>query len=127
MRASAPYLFADAMVVVYLQIDTLVISLIATEQEVGWYATADTIFGSLLFVPAVLLTAIFPRMARVHHERPEEMAGHVQQAFTEYAKDVRAGVFPGPEHCYQIDAADEASIRAARRRDTAAPAVAAAP
>jgi O-antigen/teichoic acid export membrane protein len=82
MRASASYLFADAMVVVYLQIDTLVISLIATEQEVGWYATADTIFGSLLFVPAVLLTAVFPRMARVHHERPEEMAGHVQQAFT---------------------------------------------
>jgi len=44
-------------------------------------------------------------------------------------------VFPGPEHCYQIDPADEALIRAARQtrkvrpvpRSGAAPAVEARP
>jgi len=34
---------------------------------------------------------------------------------------VRAGTFPGPEHCYSIDAADEAEIRAARRRPPPSP------
>jgi O-antigen/teichoic acid export membrane protein len=82
LRACAGFLFADAAVTIYLQIDTLVISLIATEQEVGWYATADTIFGSLLFVPAVLMSAVFPRMARIHNDRPEDLAEHVQQAFS---------------------------------------------
>src|SRR6185312_16753403 len=65
---------------------------------------------------------IAPRFVK----RYAEVGAHVQQAFTEYARDVRAGVFPAPEHCYPIDAADEASIRAARRRNTAARAVAAA-
>lgn len=67
--------------------------------------------------------AIAPRFVK----RYAEVGAHVQQAFAEYAKDVRAGVFPGPEHCYQIDAADEASIRTARRSRSAAPAVVAAP
>ena len=81
LRSGSPYLFADAAVVVYLQVDTLVISLIASESEVGWYAAADAIFGSLFFVPGVLLAATFPRMARIHHLNPGEMAGHVAQAF----------------------------------------------
>jgi hypothetical protein len=48
----------------------------------------------------------------------------VERAFAEYARDVRAGAFPGPEHCYQIDPAAEALIRAARQR-TARPVTAA--
>jgi 3-methyl-2-oxobutanoate hydroxymethyltransferase len=39
----------------------------------------------------------------------------VQGAFAAYAADVRAGRFPAPEHCYPIDPADEAELRAARR------------
>ena len=82
VRRGSPFFFADAMVTIYLQVDTLVISLIATEREIGWYATADSIFGSLLFVPAVLLTAIFPRVARLHHEKPEDVPPLMLQAFS---------------------------------------------
>jgi 3-methyl-2-oxobutanoate hydroxymethyltransferase len=40
--------------------------------------------------------------------------GHdIETAFRGYADDVRAGRFPGPEHCYPIDALDEAEIRSA--------------
>jgi 3-methyl-2-oxobutanoate hydroxymethyltransferase len=49
-------------------------------------------------------------------KRYAEVGTNVERAFAEYARDVRAGVFPGPEHCYPIDAADEARIRAARKR-----------
>jgi len=64
---------------------------------------------------------IAPRFVR----RYAEVGAQVERAFSEYARDVRASVFPGPEHCYQIDAADEALIRAARQRP--APAVGATP
>jgi 3-methyl-2-oxobutanoate hydroxymethyltransferase len=60
---------------------------------------------------------IAPRFVK----RYAEVGADVQRAFSEYARDVRAGLFPGPEHCYEIDAADEALIRAARQ--TPAPAV----
>jgi 3-methyl-2-oxobutanoate hydroxymethyltransferase len=54
-------------------------------------------------------------------KRYAEVGASVQRAFADYARDVRASVFPGPEHCYQIDAADEALIRAARPRPALAP------
>src|SRR5918998_3718480 len=38
----------------------------------------------------------------------------VTSAFRAYADDVRAGRFPAPEHCYPVDGAHEAEIRAAR-------------
>src|SRR6267143_1661370 len=53
---------------------------------------------------------IAPRFVK----RYAEVGAEVERAFSDYARDVRAGAFPGPEHYYQIDPADEAEIRAAR-------------
>ncbi len=53
-----------------------------------------------------------PRFVR----RYAEVGTSIENAFREYAADVRARRFPGPEHLYPIDAADEALIRAARLR-----------
>jgi 3-methyl-2-oxobutanoate hydroxymethyltransferase len=47
-------------------------------------------------------------------KRYAEVGTAIEGAFRDYAREVRAGVFPGPEHCYQIDPADEALIREAR-------------
>jgi len=62
---------------------------------------------------------IAPRFVR----RYAEVGTAVEGAFRAYARDVRSGAFPGPEHCYPIDPADEALIHAARQ----APAVEATP
>ncbi|PYP18428.1 MAG: 3-methyl-2-oxobutanoate hydroxymethyltransferase [Gemmatimonadetes bacterium] len=61
---------------------------------------------------------ISPRFVK----RYAEVGTNVERAFREYASDVRAGVFPGPEHCYPIDPADESLIRAARQTRKARPA-----
>jgi 3-methyl-2-oxobutanoate hydroxymethyltransferase len=53
-----------------------------------------------------------PRFVR----RYADVGACVEDAFRRYAEDVRAERFPAPEHWYPIDAADEASIRAARIR-----------
>ncbi|MEO5723337.1 MAG: oligosaccharide flippase family protein [Ilumatobacteraceae bacterium] len=81
LRAGMPFLFADAMVTIYLQVDTLVISVLVGERDLGWYSTADGIFGSLLFVPAVLMSAVFPSIAAMHDRTPTAVAGRLEQAF----------------------------------------------
>jgi 3-methyl-2-oxobutanoate hydroxymethyltransferase len=53
---------------------------------------------------------IAPRFAK----RYADVGATVEQAFREYAADVRAGRFPGPEHCYAIDPVNETEIRLAR-------------
>lgn len=55
---------------------------------------------------------IAPRFVK----RYADVGSDVERAFREYARDVRAGAFPGPEHCYAIDPVDEAEIRAGRQR-----------
>jgi O-antigen/teichoic acid export membrane protein len=70
---SAPFLAADAALVVYLQVDTIVISLLVGPKEIGWYAAADTLFGSILFLPVILMTALFPAIAELHHRDPAEV------------------------------------------------------
>ena len=54
-------------------------------------------------------------------KRYAEVGATVQRAFADYARDVRAGAFPAPEHCYEIAPADEALIRAARQRHAPLP------
>jgi 3-methyl-2-oxobutanoate hydroxymethyltransferase len=53
---------------------------------------------------------IAPRFVRRYAELGEE----IERAFRRYAEDVRAGRFPGPEHCYPIAPEAEAEIALAR-------------
>ena len=46
--------------------------------------------------------------------RYAELDSIVENAFKTYAEDVKAGRFPGPEHCYAISAEEESAIKAAR-------------
>ena len=66
---------------------------------------------------------ISPRFVK----RYAEVGTVVESAFRDYARDVRDGAFPGPEHCYQIDPADEALIREARTTRKTRPAARPAP
>ncbi len=66
-----------------------------------------------------------PRFVRRYAQLDETITA----TFRAYADDVRAGRFPAPEHCYPVDGAHEAEIRAARSshpgtRVTSAPAYA---
>src|SRR5713101_2117184 len=55
---------------------------------------------------------IAPRFVR----RYALIGAEIERAFGAYAADVRAGRFPGPEHCYPIDPEQEAQIREDRLR-----------
>ena len=81
IAASLPFLLADATLVVYQQIDTIVISLVTDEATIGWYAAADTLFGSSLFVPVVLMTALLPVISEMHARDPERVTRELTRAF----------------------------------------------
>jgi O-antigen/teichoic acid export membrane protein len=73
LRASAPYLAVGITLIAYQQINTLVIASVLSEQLVGWYSTAGTLFGTLLFVPVVFATALFPAVSRSYARSPQQL------------------------------------------------------
>jgi O-antigen/teichoic acid export membrane protein len=82
VRGSMAFFVFGAILVVYQQIDTVVISTLVDREVLGWYSTADTLFGTLLFVPTILLTAVLPRFSRLHVEDPLALDRLVQQCFS---------------------------------------------
>lgn len=76
------YLVADAALIVYQQVDTVIISLLVDEEQLGWYAAADQLFASLLFVPTILMMTLFPVFGRLSEESPERLRSVVSRAIT---------------------------------------------
>lgn len=64
LRASAPYLSISLTLVVYTKVDTLVMATLVDAAVIGWYSTAASLFGTLMFVPVMYMTAVFPALAR---------------------------------------------------------------
>lgn len=61
---SSVYLVSALALVVYQQVDTLFIAALVDTTTVGWYGTAANLFGTLMFLPVVFGTVIFPSLAR---------------------------------------------------------------
>ena len=66
LKASFPYLMVTIFLVVYQQIDIIIISLLVSEKGVGLYGAADQLFGTLLFIPTVFITAVYPALSRAY-------------------------------------------------------------
>lgn len=69
LRKCIPYLMSNVFLIVYQQVDTVIISYFINEEAVGWYSTADRLFTTLLFVPTVFMTAVFPVFSRMSHSK----------------------------------------------------------
>jgi O-antigen/teichoic acid export membrane protein len=81
LALAAPFLVAEAARVIYQQIDTIVMSLLVDREAIGWYNAADMLFGSLLFVPVIVSTALFPAIAELHERSPQEVGAMVRRSF----------------------------------------------
>jgi O-antigen/teichoic acid export membrane protein len=65
-QSSLPYLLSSVFLVVYMRVDVIILSWLTTEKEIGWYSSASTLFGTLLFVPTIFMTAVFPALSRMY-------------------------------------------------------------
>lgn len=82
LAGSMPFMFSGAALILYQQIDIIVISWTADHAAIGWYGTADALFGSLLFPATVLTATIFPTLGRLTRDDPEGLRRIVQRGFT---------------------------------------------
>lgn len=62
---------ADIFIVIYFNIDSVMLSLIVGEAVVGWYNAAYRLIFVLTFIPSVLIIALFPLMSK-HFESAKE-------------------------------------------------------
>ena len=81
LRSSAPIIITRLMRNLYAQLDIIIISLLVTEVVVGWYGVADALFGTMLFLPSILGTVLFPMMARMYDVTPAEAARFTRRIF----------------------------------------------
>jgi O-antigen/teichoic acid export membrane protein len=60
-----PFLIWVVFGEIYIRIDVLMLSLMTSDAVVGWYGAATRLYGTLLFIPNILTTSIFPAMMRM--------------------------------------------------------------
>jgi O-antigen/teichoic acid export membrane protein len=81
IRQSFPYLLTGIALVVYQEIDKLFISSLVDTRTVGWYSTAMTLYGTLMFIPTVLVTVLFPVLARAHVAAGDQFVQMTRRSF----------------------------------------------
>jgi len=67
---SLPFFMVGIFLVLYMAVDALQLSYLSGERAVGIYSAPARIFGTLLFVPNIVILVTFPRMAAAHHDHP---------------------------------------------------------
>jgi O-antigen/teichoic acid export membrane protein len=92
-RRGLPYLLGAVALMTYREIDTIVMAALVNEEQIGWYTTADRLFGTALVIPTVLMTAMLPLLARIHATDPERAEGMAEQTYrTLLLTSIPAGV-----------------------------------
>jgi O-antigen/teichoic acid export membrane protein len=80
-RVSFPYLMSGLGLILYGQVDVLIISSLINTQETGWYGAASQLFGTLLFIPVVFTTAVFPVLTRTYANASDALPKILRKTF----------------------------------------------
>ncbi len=81
LRSSLPYLLSGVFLVAYAQMDVVIISLLVDEKTIGWYGAAGQLFATLMFVPNVFITAVFPTLSRMFAQSPDALPRVMRKSF----------------------------------------------
>ncbi len=81
LRSSVPYLMSGLGLILYGQVDVLIIASLVNTQEIGWYGAASQLFSTLLFIPVVFTTAVFPVLARTYATAPDALPKILRKTF----------------------------------------------
>jgi O-antigen/teichoic acid export membrane protein len=79
LTMGTPYFLNTLFGMIYFRIDTIMLSMMVPEEVVGWYGAAYRFFDSLMFVPLILTTAVFPVMSRMWVQDEESLTATVQK------------------------------------------------
>ena len=80
LRECAPYFWIMFFMIAYRQVDVVVISLVVENDDVlGWYSVYDRLAGTLMFIPSVFMTVIYPMLSRLHDDKGSDGQPNAQQ------------------------------------------------
>jgi O-antigen/teichoic acid export membrane protein len=81
MRAVLPFAAAVAIGTVYLRITVVLVSLLASELQTGYYATSYTVVSVLIALPALTVGSTLPVLARAARDDHERLGYVLQRLF----------------------------------------------
>ncbi len=81
LRETLPYAAAVALSVMYFRLTIIVMSLISTGEQTGYFATSLRVVEVLIGLPAIVLGAAFPILARSARDDPERFRATVRRLF----------------------------------------------
>jgi O-antigen/teichoic acid export membrane protein len=73
MIGGFPFLMTGAIFQFYSSSDALTLRFLTHDSVVGWYGAANQLYGTLNFVPLVIVTALLPALTRFHKEDKKTM------------------------------------------------------
>jgi O-antigen/teichoic acid export membrane protein len=79
VRIVLPYAAASAVGAVYVSLVVVVTSLVATQQETGYFGAAFRVFSVLSAIPGLLITSAFPVLARAARDDRERLRYALQR------------------------------------------------
>ncbi len=68
LRYTPSFILISIFSIIDFQADTFLISILLDETRLGWYGAAQTIMLGFWMMPIAIRTAIYPIMARYHHQ-----------------------------------------------------------
>lgn len=71
LKQSWPFALSSVFIILYLKIDTVMLSQMRTDQEVGWYNAAYNIVFALLIMPTIFDTIFYPILSKTFHKKKE--------------------------------------------------------
>jgi O-antigen/teichoic acid export membrane protein len=81
LRETAPFALASAAAVLYFRIGVILMSLLATASQVGYFGASFRVVEVLSQVPTLAVTAMFPIVARAARDDEDRLAYAVQRTF----------------------------------------------
>ncbi|HKV83778.1 MAG TPA: flippase, partial [Ktedonobacterales bacterium] len=76
-----PFFATGIFLTIYLYVDAVMLSFMAPLQVVGWYGAPTKLFTTLLFLPVIFSTALFPALTRAFKTNPGEMVSLARKSF----------------------------------------------
>jgi len=81
LSGAFPMLLSGIVFMIYLRIDQVMLGGMVSAQEMGQYAAAVRISEIWYFVPAAIITAVFPRIVTLRTSNPDVFNAKLQQLY----------------------------------------------
>jgi O-antigen/teichoic acid export membrane protein len=76
-----PFGLTAIFVIIYVRIDTVMLSMMVGDAPVGWYNAAVILILGLIFIPSVFLGAVFPAFSKLYMSSIDSLKNAYEKAF----------------------------------------------